>query len=268
MKINIVKWLYVSIAMALVTARSFLCITWAQEAISPDMKQRVDTAFQMLEQRRGNQISRYARFHDAIVQFRPRLSDVSKLPVLDYLDQLTTQKIQQLTTSSQVSIPWVVRSIVTSIWLQRINSERISVWLTQLVYDSRLEKTAQERSEHCKSINSATHERNPWDGYYNYNSISKRFADRWLVFKNVYSMTFSENLGWWVYSCSTTDCTQKLITATKSTRDFFMAEKTKSIKPHYNTIVGKYFTRVWIGIALDPSTKKYFFTAHYGTDIQ
>jgi hypothetical protein len=46
-----------------------------------------------------------------------------------------------------------------------------------------------------------------------------------------------------MYSCKEIDCTEDFIAAIKKSRKFFMSEKGKTYKPHYNAIMGG-FSRV------------------------
>ena len=88
-----------------------------------------------------------------------------------------------------------------------------------------------------------------------------------LDFENDHRVTFTENIGWGVYSCTKKDCTQDMIKAVRSTFDIYMAEKGEASSAHYNSIMNKYFNEVGIGIALRPDLKKYFLTIHYATKI-
>jgi hypothetical protein len=77
---------------------------------------------------------------------------------------------------------------------------------------------------------------------------------------------FSESVGRGYYNCKSTDCTESLITAVKTTRDFFMSEKSSN-GSHYKAITMSHFTQMGIGISIDVEKKRYYLTIHYGMDI-
>jgi hypothetical protein len=54
----------------------------------------------------------------------------------------------------------------------------------------------------------------------------------------------------------------------KPTFAFFMSEKGKSYKPHYNWIVLKSFTKMGVGVNRNPQTKKIFIVTHYSVDLK
>ena len=93
------------------------------------------------------------------------------------------------------------------------------------------------------------------------------FADLDLRFKNISRITFTENIGYGYYNCKYSDCTGALIQAVKSTFNFFMSEKGRAYAPHYDSIVNPHYRQIGLGIALDASSKKYYLTVHYGTEI-
>ncbi|MCA9378731.1 hypothetical protein KC711_07870 [Candidatus Peregrinibacteria bacterium] len=71
-----------------------------------------------------------------------------------------------------------------------------------------------------------SHKRTNKSSYYDYKEIEKWFSNQGLQFKNVSRKTFSESIGYGVVKCPKEgDCTDALITATKSTWKFFMSEK-------------------------------------------
>jgi hypothetical protein len=73
---------------------------------------------------------------------------------------------------------------------------------------------------------------------------------------------FTENIWWNVYSCKKTDCTDDFIAAIKKSRSFFMSEKGKRYRPHYNAIMWN-FSNIGVWVALVGN--KYYLVAHYTT---
>ena len=160
---------------------------------------------------------------------------------------------------------------VKSTWLWRYNSLRNDLWKKSYTYDDKLEKTAFLWSDISKNRWYMDHRRDKNDSYYNYNKINNWFKDNWVVCKNIYRVTHSENIWWGFYSCSDSDCTDELISSIRSTYDFYFSEKDMDYKPHYNSMVNDYFTKIWLGISIDKQRKdyfKYYLTVHYCTDLQ
>ena len=147
------------------------------------------------------------------------------------------------------------------------NALRKEQWLAAYTKNSKLTATATEWSTTAKNRGYIVHERVKWDWYYNYAKITKRFADRSIVFQNIWWITYSESIGYGYLSCRDGDCTDALIKATKSTRQFFIGEKWKKSQPHYKALINKYFTMMGVGITVDEKTKRYYITIHYGTKI-
>ncbi|MDR2190263.1 MAG: CAP domain-containing protein [Candidatus Peribacteria bacterium] len=154
--------------------------------------------------------------------------------------------------------------------LMRHNQERTSRGVAPYAYHSDLEKSAQTRADQLKAEErtSNTHLRNAGDGYYSYASITDWFATLGIQFPSAGGgkVAFSENIGRGYYTCNTTDCTEKLITALKTTRDFFMSEKGRNGE-HYRAITMGNFTQMGIGVSIDTEKKRYYLVIHYGIDI-
>lgn len=160
---------------------------------------------------------------------------------------------------------------VKNSWISWINEERNSLWVPLYTYDYALEKTALLWSQLAKQKWLIDHKVSPWDSYYDYYKKASWMKEHGVVCKNLYRVTFSESIGWWVFSCSDTDCTQELTDAIEGSFDFYMNEKWKEYKPHYEAIAGKLFTIMWLGIELEKTSNtryKYYLTNHYCTQLQ
>jgi hypothetical protein len=168
----------------------------------------------------------------------------------------------------QYSIPWVDMSRVRLTWLTWYNEVRSDLNLNPYSYHPKLDITALEWSELSKRQWFITHRRNPSDSYYDYWKINSWFEEHWIKAKNVNRVTHTENIGYGYYSCSKSDCTDELIKSIKNTFLFFMSEKGKSYDAHYKSIIKKEFKYMWLGIAIDPSAKRYYLTVHYITDFE
>lgn len=163
-------------------------------------------------------------------------------------------------------------SRVRTAWLWYYNTVRKNIWKNEYSFDEKLNDTAQEWSDTSLSRWVMSHKRDSGDSYYNYNKITSRFKDRWVVCKNVNRITHSENIGRWYYSCSdSSDCTDKLIWGIKQVFDMYMAEKWKSNHVHYDSVVMTQFSKIWVWIAIKKSSGsnyEFYITTHYCTEIE
>lgn len=172
------------------------------------------------------------------------------------------------TPFSGMLIPRVDIDRVRDVWLALHNTERDTLWLTPFTYSPLLEWTACTWAEHLADLGITTHKRKRTDGYYSYASIKAWFADQWIVFsstKNTDWSLFTENIWWNMYSCKKDDCTDDFIKAIKKSRTFFMSEKGRRYRPHYNAIVGNFST---IGLGVSLVGNKYYLVSHYTQALQ
>lgn len=176
--------------------------------------------------------------------------------------------ITPLPKNASVQHSWINFIELRNTRLDRHNKERKELGLTLYTWSESLDQTAQNRANTLATINKTTHKRKQSDKYYNYNNIKNRFADQWVNFPKEKSgiANFSENLAWNVYKCKKPDCTQELIKGIKKGFNFFMSEKGKGYKPHYNAIASKHFTQIGMGVAT--TWGKYFIVTHYATKVQ
>lgn len=180
----------------------------------------------------------------------------------------TTSLSTSSTISSGMNIPNVDLAKVRATWLALHTTERSIKKLTPFTYSSALEWTATTWAQHLADIGKAIHQRKSTDGYYSYDSIKTWFIDQWITFatqeKNGQTI-FTENLWRWYYTCKKSDCTDDFIKAIKTSRAFFMSEKGKKSRPHYNAIVGNYST---IGLGVAVVGNKYYLVSHYTQDLK
>lgn len=160
-------------------------------------------------------------------------------------------------------IPRVDEQQVRLAWLQWHNQERATLWKQDLEYHPILEHSSLLWARYLGSIQRTTHRRSTSDSYYDYFAIKHWFEDKGVRFASQETSgqsLFTENLWWNVYNCKKEDCTTDFIAAMKKTRLFFLSEKGKSYRPHYNAIVGNY-THIWLGLAFVGN--KYYLVSHY-----
>lgn len=148
------------------------------------------------------------------------------------------------------------------------NYERQSLWRNAYAYNLDLEWTATVWANKLANSHKTSnlHLRNPWDGYYNYNSMLDRFSGLWVKFPKSINWwaSFSETIGYNTYRCSKSDCTDDLITAIKKTWTWLILNEKASNGSHYKAAVMKYFTQMWVWIAIDKSNNRYYIVIHYG----
>ncbi len=165
------------------------------------------------------------------------------------------------------TISHVDMTAVRNAWLGWYNDYRATQGLSPYTLDTSLDTTAGNWSLFAAKRGTISHKRTWKAAYYDYDAIEQWFAAKGLTFKNVSSRTFTENIGWGIYDCDSADCTQEMIDSIRTTFDFFMSEKGKANSSHYNTIVSPQFTKMGVGIAVDPATSRYYLTAHFATDF-
>lgn len=200
------------------------------------------------------------------------LWSVASSPVVSLSSWATVSVSSWTTVASGMNIPHVDMTKVRAAWLSLHNTERATKWLTPFTYSTALEWTATTWAKHLADIGKATHVRKSGDGYYSYTNIKAWFINQWITFatqeKNGQSL-FTENLTYWYYTCKKTDCTDDFIKAIKGTwksgRSFFMSEKWRSYKPHYNAIMGNYST---VGLGVVVVGSKYYLVSHYTQDLK
>jgi len=156
---------------------------------------------------------------------------------------------------------------VERVWLSWNNRLRRRLKLTPYAPHAALTATATEWSLQAKQNGTIDHKRSPDAAYYDYTMIEQWFADRGLTFANVNRTTFTENIGWGTYTCTTDDCTRSLIRAVRKTFNFYMAERLKPSQPHWKSLVNPEFRQIGLGIAVDEAAGRYYLTVHYATEI-
>lgn len=156
---------------------------------------------------------------------------------------------------------------VRDAWYGWYDGYRATLALPEYASDTVLEHTAGNWSYYSVKRGTIDHKRSPRAAYYDYPAIERWFADAGVTFDNVGGKTFTENIGWGPYRCDDADCTDELIAAIRTTFDFFLSEKNRQYRPHYNAIVSPAFTRMGVGVAIDSAARKYYLTAHFATAI-
>jgi len=164
---------------------------------------------------------------------------------------------------------WVTKNVdlakVRETWLGWYNVERAKRGLPAYRLEPQLNRTAALWSARSAMKGVMEHKRDGTTAYYDYGAIKGWFKNLGLEFKNVKSITFTENIGRGPYSCKEADCTAKLLKAIRYSFDYYLAEEGKAYRPHFNAIVNPHFTMIGFGLAV--RNGQYFITAHFGTEI-
>ncbi len=159
-------------------------------------------------------------------------------------------------------------------WLGLYNDYRRDQWLQEYSYDKRLEKTGQEWANIMLSRWKISHERTPWDGYYNYPVIEQWFQDRWVKCKVSWRTTSTEYTGYHAYYCPNWwDCTDKANEALEWIFDYYLAEKDLPFaqNSHYRTTVSPYLQYMWLGISFKDEWNGWiqiYTAAHFCTEFE
>ena len=183
---------------------------------------------------------------------------------------ITAPKIQPVQSNTQVavSVPTTQNTIanvdisrIRSSWLSWYNNGRAAKWLGAYSYDSRLDSTAHDWNiVFAGSRGTNYHERSPGDGYYNYPIINKWFQDRGVNPPVISRVNHSENVSYGYYNCTSSDCTDALISAMYSSYKFFINSSV-----HAKSVYQPNFTKIGFDIIVVPSEKRYYVTVHYMT---
>ena len=149
------------------------------------------------------------------------------------------------------------------------NAERRSLWLKEYKYNLDLEWTAITWANNLANSGKTKnlHARKSSDGFYNYDWLLSWFANLWVKFPKSmwWWASFSESIGYGMYKCSGSDCTQSLIKAIKTTWDWLIMKEKATNGSHYKAATMKYFTQMWVGIAV--SNGRYYMVIHYWVDF-
>lgn len=212
----------------------------------------------------NQKIDKFDQLISLLEIMKSRISS-SKIPVAEYLQEKLAERIEMRQVLWEMDEPVnqianVNMDLVRETWLSWHNQDRANRWLAPYTWNNKLEYTASLWSNYLSKINTSTHIRNAWDGYYNYTSIKNRFANKWVVFNESKWTAFSENIAYQYYSCNKNDCTQDLIKQIRLWYDFFMWEASWNW-PHFRAIVHPYFDEMgmWIGLVW----KRYYIVTHY-----
>jgi len=195
---------------------------------------------------------------------RPRLA----LIVLSFL--LVPSALAANTSCLNVKmspVPNVDMDRVRKTWLTWNNRLRTRQKLPLYRLNDYLNQTASNWSTYALQRGFIDHKRTPGSSYYDYAGIERWFGQKGLQFANVHKVTFTENIGWGPYRCTSGDCTQALIRAMRSTYSMYVAERTKKSKAHYNSMMNAEFKEIGVGMTVDPVAKRYYLTVHYGTKV-
>lgn len=253
---------------------NFLWFTNAEYPVSEKVKTRIDGIMSIVEKQRGEksiyrQMDRYQNIVNSFSFLKNNLDGEQKEMIwyLVYLFENKLIKLKEMSINQSDILKNVDRDRVQEEILRWHNEERNKLWLSDYIINDKLNYSALVWADNLAKNNrkSSTHTRTPWDWYYNYDKILSWFNNLWIDFD--YKRTaFTENVAYQVYSCNKSDCTQDMINALKKWFDFWMSEKGRSYRPHYNAISSNIFTDMWFGVWI--SGKWYWIVTHYGINVK
>ena len=250
---------------------NFLWFTNAEYQVSEKIKIRMDGMMSMVAHQRWDenitwQLDRYQKIINSFSNIKLQWEQKEMIWYLLYLFNNKVNQLKQMPSSQNETIKNVDRSKVQDEILKWHNDERKSIWLSEYKINDKLNYTANIWAENLARLNkkSSTHTRNSGDWYYNYDKILSRFNNLWVTFDNKLTV-FSESVAYQYYSCNKDDCTQEMISALKKWFNFWMSEKWRSYRPHYNAISSNIFTDMWFGVWV--SGKWYRVVVHYGVNV-
>lgn len=165
---------------------------------------------------------------------------------------------------------WVTKNVdlqkVRETWLGWYNDERAKRGLPLYRIEPQLNRTAALWSARSAVKGIMEHKRDGTTAYYDYGAIKGWFQNLGLEFKNVKSITFTENIGRGPYTCKDErDCTQAFLKAIRYTFDYYLEEEGKTYRPHFNALVSPSFRMMGLGVVVKQG--QYYLTVHFGTDI-
>lgn len=205
-----------------------------------------------------------------LVSATPAVTSVAKAPQVSVAQSTTaTPEVSSTPLSLPPSTPTppnVDINRVRSTWMGWYNDVRNNLGLNPYSYDSRLEVTAYDWNQVFaagKWLNH--HTRKSWDGYYNFSVIDQWFKTRGINPPAKNGSKHVENVGYGYYRCSASDCTDELISAIRSTFNFYMSEKSYG-GAHYRSIANPNFSKIGFNIIVVPGESRYYITTHYITE--
>lgn len=160
-------------------------------------------------------------------------------------------------------------NVVRNTWLDWYNSARSSGSLSPFTYNNVLHRTAFIWSEIAQKRGYIDHKRHGQKSYYDYTRMKTWFQELGVKFQGdtgKHRTYFTESIGWSPYACTKADCTKELISAIRYTYNFYMSEKGKKYRPHYDSIMNPAYRQIGLGIAVDSVKKRLYLTVHYATD--
>ncbi len=161
------------------------------------------------------------------------------------------------------NIPGVDMERVRSTWISWYNDERRGATLPAYKIEDQLNRSATIWSEYSAKVGSMSHKRPEQTAYYDYQMIVDWFAELGLTFKNINSITYTENIGYGHWNCINPDCTAELISEIRKVFEMYLSEKNQQSRPHYNAIFNPFFSKIGLGISVNKDQKRYYLTTHF-----
>ena len=174
-----------------------------------------------------------------------------------------------LSTDSQDQVSINLEQVKND-WLSWNNQVRDDLLLTKYWYNTQLEASATIWSNQANEKWEISHRRNETDSFYDYENINNWFDNNEIVCENIDSITHTENIWWWGYTCTDWECSDELTIAIKRAFDAYMNEKWTDNDAHYRSLTQQHFKNIWLWISIDDQWNnyyEYYLTIHYCTEL-
>ena len=257
--------------IALISFSLLLSASHAGYNVSSKIKNRIDTVMTVVEKQWWSestiaQINKYQKIVDSFGRIKFNWEAEEMIWYLWYLFENKIDELQEEIVTQNELISNVDWNKVQDAWVSWHNEERASLWLDPYKINESLNFSSLVWAQNLAELNYSTHARQSSDNWeYNYYSMLDRFNWLWIDFN--YKLTaFSENIAYQYYSCNKSDCTSEMIAALKKWYNFFLNEKYKTYKLHYNAIIHPVFDEIGVWVAL--VGKRYWVVSHYGVNVE
>jgi len=150
---------------------------------------------------------------------------------------------------------------VRSEWIRWHNEARANRGIKALGMNTGLNYSSSLWAKANKNAGDLTHTR-PGN-----QSLTDWFTAVGINFKKLSGVVYGENLGFYTYRCSSSDCTDVVIADAHKIFNAFMAEEGTNYTGHYDNIVQSDFVDLGVGMAVDEAQEALYITTQYSFGV-